>query len=76
MAFGVGVEGRQAASDKTDARQTPTNFAYLNLMTVVPAAKGGDLGLALSIPLAEDGVKRGAQITFSTDLGLLDHSAN
>jgi hypothetical protein len=76
MAFGVGVEGRQAVSDKTDASQTPTNFANLNLMTVVPAISGADLGLAVSIPLAEDGVKRGALISLSTDLGLLDHSAN
>jgi len=76
MAFGMGVEGRQSASDKSDARQTPTNFVNLNLMAVVPAVSGGDLGLAVSIPLAEDGVKRGALISMSTDLGLLDHSSN
>jgi hypothetical protein len=76
MAFGVGVEGRHAGGDSVDAGRTPTNYANLNLMTVVPALNGGDLGLAISIPLAEEGVKRGTVISFSTDLGLLDHSAD
>jgi hypothetical protein len=76
MAFGVGIEGRHAGGDQADARQTPTNFAYLNLMTVVPALSGGDLGLAISIPLAEEGVPRGTVISLSTDLGLLDHSTD
>ena len=76
MAFGIGIEGRQAGGDKADARQTPTNFAYLNLMTIVPALSGGDLGLAISIPLAEEGVQRGTVISLSTDLGLLDRSTD
>jgi hypothetical protein len=75
MAFGVGLEGRHAGNNREDAGETPTNYAYLNLMTVVPALSGGDLGLAISVPLAERGVKRGALISFSTALGLLDHSS-
>jgi hypothetical protein len=75
MAFGVGVEGRQAAN-KDDAKRelAPTNYANLNLMALVPAANGGDLGLAFSIPIKDALVPRGAIVVLSTDLGLLDHS--
>jgi hypothetical protein len=76
LAFGVGVEGRHAASDREDALETPTDFANLNVMAVVPVASGGDFGLALSVPLAEAGFERGAVITLSTDFGLLDHSVD
>jgi hypothetical protein len=72
MAFGFGLEGRQAKGG--DDEGTPTNFVYLNLMAVVPALPGGDLGLAISIPLAERGVRRGTVISFTTDLGMLAHS--
>jgi hypothetical protein len=74
MAFGVGVEGRHAAN-KDDAKRelAPTNYANLNLMAVVPAASGGDLGLAFSIPIKDALVPRGAIVVLSTDLGLLDH---
>ncbi|HET9930773.1 MAG TPA: hypothetical protein VFQ35_08805 [Polyangiaceae bacterium] len=74
LAFGAGVEGRQAGGDQTNARQTPTDFVYLNLMAVVPVVSGGDFGLAFSLPLRERGVERGTIITISSDLGLLDHS--
>ena len=76
LAFGVGVEGRQAGN-RADAKavMAPTNYANLNLMAIVPATQGGDLGLALSIPLVEGAAGRGAVISLSTDLGLLDHSA-
>lgn len=71
LAFGVGIEGRHAGGGvkKTLA---PTNYANLNLMAVVPAATGGDLGLAFSIPVADSAVPRGILISFSTDLGMLD----
>lgn len=74
MAFGVGVEGRHA-TNKDDAKRelAPTNYANLNLMAVVPAASGGDLGLAFSIPIKDAVVPRGAIVVLSTDLGLLDH---
>lgn len=74
MAFGVGAEGRHAAN-KDDAERllAPTNYANLNLMAIVPAADGGDLGLALSIPIYDSQVPHGASVVFSTDLGLLDH---
>jgi hypothetical protein len=76
LAFGVGVEGRQA-QDNEDAKAqlAPTNYANLNLMAVVPAASGGDLGLAVSIPVAESVIPHGAIVSLSTDLGLLDHSS-
>ena len=77
MAFGVGIEGRHAGS-KVDAKAelAPTNYANLNLLTIVPAADGSDLGLAISIPLADGAVPRGTIISLSTDLGLLDHSTS
>ena len=73
MAFGVGVEGRQAKSS-AEADLAPTNYANLNLMAVVPAASGGDIGLAFTIPIADSKIPHGAMVVLSTDLGLLDHS--
>lgn len=77
LAFGVGVEGRQAG-DNSDAKAqlAPTNYASLNLMAVVPTTEGSDLGLAVSIPVADSVVPRGAIVSLSTDLGLLDHSSS
>jgi hypothetical protein len=74
MAFGVGAEGRHAWEDDENAKRSPTNYVKLNLMAVVPAVTGGDLGLALGIPLWELREVRGVMVNFSTDLGLLDHS--
>jgi hypothetical protein len=74
MAFGVGAEGRHAFRDNDSAKLAPTNYVQLNLMAVVPALTGGDLGLSLGIPLWEQREVRGVVATFSTDLGLLDHS--
>jgi hypothetical protein len=74
LAFGVGAEGRHAFSDSEEAKLSPTNYVKLNLMAVVPALTGGDVGLALGIPLWELREVRGVMATFSTDLGLLDHS--
>jgi hypothetical protein len=74
MAFGVGAEGRHAWKDDENAKRSPTNYVKLNLMAVVPAVAGGDLGLALGIPLWELREMRGLMVNFSTDLGLLDHS--
>lgn len=74
MAFGVGAEGRHALSGSENAKSSPTNFVRLNLMAVVPAVTGGDLGLAIGIPLWELREVRGVMVNFSTDLGLLDHS--
>jgi hypothetical protein len=77
LAFGVGVEGRQASDkDEAKAQLAPTNYANLNLMAIVPAMTGGDLGLAVSIPLAESEVPHGAIVSLSTDLGLLDHTSS
>jgi len=73
MAFGVGVEGRQSKSS-AEAALAPTNYANLNLMAVVPAASGGDIGLAFSIPISDSKIPHGATVVLSTDLGLLDHS--
>jgi hypothetical protein len=73
MAFGVGVEGRQSKDDAA-AALVQTNFVNLNLMAVVPATSGGDLGIAVSIPINDSKVPRGTIVTFSTDLGLLDGS--
>lgn len=75
LAFGVGVEGRQAVNREDAKRElAPTNYANLNFMAVVPAASGGDLGLGISLPLKDAAVPRGAIISLSTDLGLLDHA--
>lgn len=74
LAFGVGAEGRHAWKDDENAKRSPTNYVLLNLMAVVPALTGGDLGLAMSIPLWELREARGVMVNFSTDLGLLDHS--
>ena len=75
LAFGVGVEGRQATNHEVAKRElAPTDYVNLNLMAVVPAANGGDLGLGFSIPIKEARVPRGAIVVLSTDLGLLDHS--
>jgi hypothetical protein len=73
LAFGAGVEGRHAG-DSARAALAPTNYANLNLMAVVPALSGGDIGLAFSIPLADSAQARGVSINLSTDLGLLDRS--
>jgi hypothetical protein len=77
LAFGVGVEGRQAG-DSADAKAqlAPTNYASLNLMAVVPTTDGSDLGLAVSLPVADSVVPRGAIVSLSTDLGMLDHSSS
>jgi len=76
LAFGVGVEGRQASDkDEAKAQFAPTNYANLNLMAIVPATSGGDLGLAVSIPLVDSVVPRGTIVSLSTDLGLLDHTS-
>jgi hypothetical protein len=75
MAFGVGMEGRQSPKQSANAKLSPTNFANLNLMVVIPAVSGGDLGLAFSIPVVESREPRGTIISLSTDLGLLDHSS-
>ena len=75
MAFGIGVEGRHAG-DKPEAKLAPTNYANLNLMAIVPAADGGDIGLAFSIPIADSEVPRGAIVSLSTDLGILDRSTH
>lgn len=74
LAFGVGAEGRHAWKDDENAKRAPTNYVILNLMAVVPALTGGDLGLAMGIPLWELREVRGVMVNFSTDLGLLDHS--
>lgn len=74
LAFGVGAEGRHAFSDSEAAKNSPTNYVLLNLMTVVPALSGGDIGLALGVPLYQLQDVRGVTVNFSTDLGLLDHS--
>ncbi|HVY28807.1 MAG TPA: hypothetical protein VHB79_19760 [Polyangiaceae bacterium] len=74
LAFGVGAEGRHAFSDSEAAKNSPTNYVLLNLMTVVPALSGGDIGLALGVPLYDLQDVRGVTVNFSTDLGLLDHS--
>lgn len=74
LAFGVGAEGRHALSNSDAAKASPTNYVLLNLMTVVPALTGGDVGLALGIPLYDLRDARGLTVNFSTDLGLLDHS--
>lgn len=74
LAFGLGAEGRHAWKDDENAKRSPTNYVMLNLMAVVPALTGGDLGLALGIPLWELREARGVMVNFSTDLGLLDHS--
>lgn len=74
LAFGVGAEGRHAWKDNENAKRSPTNYVLLNLMAVVPALNGGDLGLAMGIPLWELRSVRGVMVNFSTDLGLLDHS--
>jgi hypothetical protein len=73
MAFGVGMEGRHAKQNAS-ADVVPTNFVNLNLMAVVPAASGGDMGVAVSIPVNDSTVPRGTIVTISTDLGLLDGS--
>lgn len=76
MAFGVGVEGRHAGDkDAATAQLAPTNYANLNLMAVVPATSGADLGLAVSIPLVDGSVPRGTIVSLSTDLGLLDQTS-
>jgi hypothetical protein len=74
MAFGIGMEGRHAGSDSENAKLSPTNYWNLNFMAVVPAVTGGDLGLAIGVPLVEGREPRGVLVSFSTDLGLLDHS--
>jgi hypothetical protein len=75
MAFGVGLEGRHAR-DSVEAELAPTNYVNLNLMALVPTTDGSDFGLAIGIPLKEDGFHRGTIVSFSTDLGLLDHPAD
>jgi len=77
LAFGVGVEGRQAGDNSAaKAQLAPTNYSNLNLMAVVPAMSGGDLGLAVSIPLKDSVSPRGTIVSLSTDLGLLDHTSS
>jgi hypothetical protein len=75
LAFGVGVEGRRAVDNsEATTQRAPTNYAHLNLMAIVPATAGGDLGLAVSFPLDESYVPRGTIVSLSTDLGLLDNT--
>lgn len=73
MAFGVGAEGRHSKDDD-NANLSPSNYVNLNLMAVVPAVTGGDLGLAIGIPVWQRTDVRGVTVNFSTDLGLLDYS--
>lgn len=73
MAFGIGVEGRHAGSSANDVL-APTNYANLNLMAVVPATSGGDIGLSFSIPVADSVIPRGTIVSLSTDLGVLDRA--
>lgn len=74
MAFGVGLEGRHALAQDEAAKLSPTNYVQLNFMAVVPALTGGDVGLAIGVPVRESREARGLLVNFSTDLGLLDHS--
>jgi hypothetical protein len=73
MGFGIGAEGRHAKKSQS-ADLVPTNFVNLNLMAIVPATAGSDLGIAVSIPLNDSATPRGTIVTVSTDLGLLDGS--
>jgi hypothetical protein len=73
IAFGVGAEGRHS-KDFAIANLSPSNYVNLNLMAVVPAITGADLGLAIGIPVWQRQDVRGVTVNFSTDLGLLDHS--
>jgi hypothetical protein len=72
LAFGVGVTGRHSSKDGGYVEMTPTNFADVRLMVIVPATSGADLGLAFTIPIDDTATPRGAIVTVSTDLGLLD----
>jgi hypothetical protein len=74
LALGAGLEGRHAKGKGPEVDLAPTNYANVNLMVVVPAIDGGDLGLAVKIPVRDSTVRRGASVVFSADLGLLDSS--
>jgi hypothetical protein len=71
IGLGVGLQGRHS-NRSASSDVAPTNFLNLNLMAIVPAAAGADIGVAATVPLSDAKVPQGTIISFSTDLGLLD----